>query len=136
MSKKEAKLKGLMSIDQVVTYLEDLTTSLKEGKICVRQGEQFVTLCPDQMVDVEVKASAKKGKEKFEMELSWHREEIQTENQAMSISSEEPAQFDSLGGTEGSPPAVSGPAIELSGDQDEKDDEKDESDDEDKVDRN
>lgn len=106
MSKKEAKLKGLMSIDQVVTYLEDLTTSLKEGKICVRQGEQFVTLCPDQMVDVEVKASAKKGKEKFEMELAWYREVPQE----MSISSDEPG-LDAE--NEGSSLAVSGPVIEM-----------------------
>ena len=112
MSKKEAKLKGLMSIDQVVTYLEDLATSLKEGKICVRQGEQFVTLSPDQMVDVEVKASAKKGKEKFEMELAWYREV----SQEMSISSEEPEQEAE---SEGSPPAVSGPVIEMPEAQDE-----------------
>ncbi len=112
MSKKEAKLKGLMSIDQVVTYLEDLTTSLKEGKICVRQGEQFVTLCPDQMVDVEVKASAKKGKEKFAMELAWHREVPQE----MTISSDEPEQDDQNGG---SPLAVSGPVIEMPEAQDE-----------------
>ncbi len=124
MSKKEAKLKGLMSIDQVVTYLEDLTTSLKEGKICVRQGEQFVTLCPDQMVDVEVKASAKKGKEKFEMELAWYREVPQE----MSISSDEPG-LDAE--NEGSSLAVSGPVIEMPEVQDTKLD----SDDEGKTDR-
>lgn len=110
MSKKGVKLKGVMSINQVVTYLEDLTAGLKEGRICVRQGEQFVTLCPEQMMDVEVKASAKKGKEKFEMELAWYREEMQDELQEMSISSEQPDQ----GGDPQDPlPAVSAPAIEI-----------------------
>lgn len=114
MSKKEVKLKGVMEISQVVTYLEDLVASLKEGKICVRQGEQFVTLCPDQRVDVEVKASAKKGKEKFEMEMSWYQESVEEEPQAMHISSEEPDQDE-----QGSDPlpAVSAPAIEIQGEQ-------------------
>lgn len=116
MSKKEAKLKGVMSIDQVVTYLENLVNSLKEGKICVRQGEQFVTLCPDQMVDVEVKATAKKGKEKIALELSWRREALQEETPEMSISSEEPAQPEQADENGPSLPAVSGPVIELSGD--------------------
>ena len=106
MSKKEVKLKGVMDVNQVVTYLEDLANSLKEGKICVQQGEQFVTLCPDNMVDVEVKATAKKGKEKFEMELAWYREVPQE----MSISSDEPEQDAE---SEGSSLAVSGPAIEM-----------------------
>ncbi|WP_158269609.1 amphi-Trp domain-containing protein [Desulfonatronum sp. SC1] len=112
MSKKEVKLKGVMDVDQVVTYLEDLATSLKEGKICVQQGEQFVTLCPDKMVDVEVKATSKKGKEKFEMELAWYRDV----SQEMSISSDEPEQDAE---SEGSPPAVSGPVIEMPQAQDE-----------------
>ncbi|TVQ97317.1 MAG: amphi-Trp domain-containing protein [Desulfovibrionales bacterium] len=110
MSKKEVKLKGVMETSQVVTYLEDLIAGLKEGTICVRQGEEFVTLCPDQKVDMEVKASAKKGKEKFEMELSWYRERAEEESQLITISSEE--QEPPLGGNQ-SMPAVSAPAIEL-----------------------
>ncbi len=92
MSKKEVKLKGVMDINQVASYLEDLAVSLKQGKVCVRQGEQFVTLCPDQMVEMEVKASAKKGKEKFEMELVWQREEVLDKDQEISISADEPEQ--------------------------------------------
>ncbi|WP_052812944.1 amphi-Trp domain-containing protein [Desulfonatronum thioautotrophicum] len=110
MSKKEVKLKGVMETSQVVTYLEDLVAGLKEGTICVRQGEEFVTLCPDQMVDVEVKATAKKGKEKFEMELSWYREPADEESQLITISSEEPEP--PVGGDQ-SMPAVSAPAIEV-----------------------
>lgn len=112
MSKKEVKLKGVMSIDEVATNLEDMAKSLKDGKICVRQDEQFVTLCTDQMVDVEVKAAAKKGGEKLEMELSWRREVPQE----MDISSDDPEQEIQA---KSAPPAVSGPAIEIPEAQDE-----------------
>ncbi len=77
MSKNEVKFEGVMDRSQVVTYLEDVISSLKKGQICVRQDEQFVTLCPGRMIDVEVKASTKNDKEKFEIELKWHREDLQ-----------------------------------------------------------
>lgn len=96
-----------MSISQVISYLEGLVAGLKEGKICVRQGEQFVTLSPDQRADVEIKASTKKGKEKLEIELAWHPGQ---EPQEMSISNSEPEQSDQ----DRDPlPAVSAPAIEV-----------------------
>lgn len=111
MSKKEVKLKGIMDPEQIVSYLEDLVGSLKQGKICVQQGEQFVTLNPDQAINLEVKASVKKGKEKFVMELSWRKEETAEDDQEMRISPDEPeggeADEDS-----GALPAVSAPAIE------------------------
>jgi len=79
MSKKEVKLKEAMSRDQVAAYLENLIAGLKAGKICVQQGEQFVALCPEQLINVEIQASVKKGKEKFEMELAWRKEEASEE---------------------------------------------------------
>lgn len=110
MSKKEVKLKGVMDRNQVASYLEDLLAGLKAGKICVQQGEEFVTLCPEQLIDVEIQASVKKSKEKFAMELAWRKEEAPVEISGMRISPSEPE-------TTPEPvqelPAVSGPAIEI-----------------------
>lgn len=75
MSKKEVKLKGVMDRNQVAAYLEDLLAGLKAGEVKVQQGEQFVTLHPQQMIDVEIEASVKKNKEKIEMEFVWRKEE-------------------------------------------------------------
>jgi amphi-Trp domain-containing protein len=111
MSKKEVKLKGIMDPEQIVSYLEDLVGSLKQGKICVQQGEQFVTLNPDQAIHLEVKASVKKGKEKFVMELAWRKEEPADDDQEMRISPDEP-EGDEADEDKGALPAVSGPAIE------------------------
>jgi amphi-Trp domain-containing protein len=112
MSKKEVKLKGVMDCNQVIAYMEDLLAGLKNGKICVQQGEQFVTLCPEQMIEMEVQATVKKGKEKFEMELTWRREEAPSEMTDMRISStESEVPHDEAQEL----PAVSGPAIELQG---------------------
>ncbi|GAB6060997.1 amphi-Trp domain-containing protein [Desulfonatronum parangueonense] len=109
MSKDEVKFEGVMERSQVVTYLEDLIASLKKGQICVRQDDQFVTLCPSRTMEVEVKASSKKDKEKFELEFKWHREEGQEDNPEMnrSATGEEKSKSgkDPL-------PAVSAPAIE------------------------
>ena len=109
MSKDEVKFEGVMDKSQLVTYLEDLIASLKKGQICVRQDDQFVTLCPTRTMEVEVKASSKKDKEKFEIEFKWHREEGQGDSPEMKSSSsdEEKSKF----GKEPLP-AVSAPAIE------------------------
>lgn len=110
MSKKEVKLKGVMGRDQVVAYLEDLLAGLKSGKICVQQGEEFVTLCPEQLINVEVQASVKKGKEKFEMELVWRKEEAPVEMSGTRISASEPEAPEDAAQEL---PAVSGPAVKV-----------------------
>ena len=70
MSKK-IKVEGVMSLNQAVSYLEDVITSLKEGSIRVEAGEEAMTLTPQDLVDFEMGLAQKKGKEKFELEISW-----------------------------------------------------------------
>ncbi|SDB22589.1 amphi-Trp domain-containing protein [Desulfonatronum thiosulfatophilum] len=109
MSKDEVKFEGVMEKSQLVNYLEDLIASLKKGQICVRQDDQFVTLCPTRTIEVEVKASSKKDKEKFELEFKWHREEGQEDNPKSNRSSTDEDQSKS---GKDPLPAVSAPAIE------------------------
>lgn len=110
MSKQAVKLKGVLNREQAAVYLEDLAASLKEGKVCVQQDDQFVTLCPEALINVKVEASSKKDKEKFEMELSWRKVEPPKEMAEVKITSSEPEP--SPAAAKGVP-AVSGPAIEV-----------------------
>lgn len=84
--KKEVKMKGVMDRIQITAYLESLVLGLKSGVICVHQGKDIVTLNPEGPVEVEVKASSKKGKEKFEMELTWRKVDVDKDSPEMTIS--------------------------------------------------
>ncbi len=115
MSKQTVKVKGVMERDQAVGYLEDLVAGLKAGRVCVQQEDRFVTLCPEGLISVEVEASIKKGKEKFELELSWRKEEQPQVPTDMKISASEPetSALDTSGPEEDALPAVSALASEL-----------------------
>lgn len=88
-NKIKVKMEG--KLDQIVNYLDDIVNSLKQGKVVVQQGEEFVSLEPAENVFFEVEAKQKKGKEKISFELEWSKiqvEEVQEEGFA--ITSEEP----------------------------------------------
>ncbi len=74
MSKKGIAVKGTMDFNSVVSFLEDVVKSFKEGKVVVQRGEEFVTLTPAENMEVEVEAAEKKGKQKLSIELEWRAE--------------------------------------------------------------
>ena len=91
MKKNEVEVKKSLEIEAAAAALEDLAASLRAGTICVEKGEQYVTLKPAEVVDLELKAAQKKNKNKFVMELTW-REVLpadEAENE-FKISSKEP----------------------------------------------
>ncbi len=88
--KKEVSMKGIIDRKQVVTYLQDLMTSLKNGTIVVQQGEEFVSLNPEDLIFLEVEAEQKKDKEKLIFELSWRKEQEANEEVDFRITSKEP----------------------------------------------
>jgi XXXCH domain-containing protein len=71
MGKNEVKYKAVMTRDELVGYLEELTKTLKEGNICIQKSDEQIVLHPTEQVKVEIEASEKKGKSKFELELTW-----------------------------------------------------------------
>lgn len=73
MPKKEAKVKAAMELPKAVSYLDDLVTSLKAGSITVANDDQELSLTPEEIVKVEVKATQKAEKESFCIELSWRK---------------------------------------------------------------
>lgn len=58
----------------MVKCLENIVAGIKVGALCIQQGKELVTLKPQNIVDVDIKATVKKGKEKFVLELTWNAE--------------------------------------------------------------
>lgn len=71
MGKKGVSLETTLPLSQAVDYLEDLARSLRQGRVVVQKGKEYVQLNPSAMVEVELEAVRKKDKEKFVLELSW-----------------------------------------------------------------
>ncbi|MFH1061217.1 MAG: amphi-Trp domain-containing protein [Pseudomonadota bacterium] len=73
MGKKEIKLETSLPLEQAVDYLADLVSSLRQGRVVVQKGQEYIELNPSAQVEVEIEAVRKKDKEKFVLELSWRQ---------------------------------------------------------------
>ncbi|WP_419787154.1 amphi-Trp domain-containing protein [Pseudodesulfovibrio sp.] len=71
MEKQKIGVKMNVSYKEAVAYLKALVESLESGKIVVKNGEEHVTLTPQEQVAIEVEAKTKKDKQKFSLEISW-----------------------------------------------------------------
>ncbi len=89
-AKKDVSMKGLVSSKEAIAYLQDLITCFKAGTVCVQQGEDFVTLKPEDMVLLEIEAEQKKDKEKFILEMTWRKGEELNGDIDLKITSKEP----------------------------------------------
>lgn len=73
MSSNKIKVEGMMSLEQAVSYLEDVVSSLKSGAFQVQANEETMTLTPQDVVNFEMSLSQKKDKEKFKLEIGWKK---------------------------------------------------------------
>ena len=90
MGKNSVVLEKKMSTAEVVLFLENIKSSLKEGKIVLQQGSQYVALRPGNSITLELKAGQKKDKGKLSIGLEWLlQEEVQSEADII-VSSVEP----------------------------------------------
>jgi amphi-Trp domain-containing protein len=90
-SKKELCFEGKVALGDVIAYLEQLTASLKDGRVVVEKGREFLVLEPTEVVKLEVEAEQKKDEEKLAIELEWYRGLVPGESPDLKISSIEPA---------------------------------------------
>jgi amphi-Trp domain-containing protein len=93
MKKPTVKLRRTADANTIAQILTDLATSLRQGKICVESGEDFVALDAGEGTpfELELQAEQKKNKQKFELELSWRTGPPQPiEEGDFKISSHEP----------------------------------------------
>jgi amphi-Trp domain-containing protein len=73
MGKDKVKVEGVMDVKEVIAYLEDVVAGFKAGSVCMTVGEECLTLKPRGIMDVALKVSQKKDKEKFALEVAWRR---------------------------------------------------------------
>ncbi len=93
MPKKELKVKMSGALNDVISHLESIIASLKEGTVVIQKGNSFISLKPKDQVALEIEAEQKKGKEELSIELSWKSEEVIAADDTTSslvISSKEP----------------------------------------------
>jgi amphi-Trp domain-containing protein len=92
MKKNEVAIKRKLEADAVATMLLDLAKSFKEGKVVIQKGSSFVTLRPAGVIEVEIEAVEKKGKQKIEIKLDWEEEILLDAAEAkIKISAEDPS---------------------------------------------
>ena len=73
MGKDKVKVEGVMDTKEMIAYLEDLVAGFKAGSVCMTVGEDCLTLKPRGVMDVALKVSQKKDKEKLSLEVQWRR---------------------------------------------------------------
>ena len=69
--KAEVSFEGTMTLDKVLSYLEEVTASLRAGSLRVEKGVDSVVLTPADVLTLEVKAKVKKDKQSLQLELAW-----------------------------------------------------------------
>ncbi len=72
--KNKIKIEGVMQLTEVIANLEKLVADMKAGVVTLSAGDEAVSLEPSVLVNVEMKASQKKDKEKFALEISWKKQ--------------------------------------------------------------
>jgi len=85
----EVRFEGLLDRGEVADRLEELARGLREGTISFRRGEETLSLRPQDIVELELKARQKEDEEYFELEVEWARAPEGGEP-GLTISSEEP----------------------------------------------
>jgi amphi-Trp domain-containing protein len=92
MPKKDLKVKIKGELDEMIKYLESIVTSLKEGTVVVQKNNSFITLKPQNEVQLEIEAEQKKDKEELSIEMSWKTVEVISEEtpSTLVITSKEP----------------------------------------------
>jgi len=90
--KREFEFEKVIDAEGIITYLEDLVEAFKSGVVNLTTSHGDFILKPAGLIFMEVEATSKKDKEKFEIKFSWKKEEALLEemNQEFAISAEEP----------------------------------------------
>ena len=75
--KKKVSIEKKLGTQEAVAFLQDLVTSLKNGKTVVEKGEKFVSLTPSDTIKLEIDASQKSEKGKIKFKLAWKNEKVE-----------------------------------------------------------
>ncbi len=89
-NRKDVSKKLEVTVEQTITYIKDLIDGLKAGTVCIQEEDEYIALKPEEIILLEVKATQKKGKEKFQLELTWQKGDEMSQDIDLKITSKEP----------------------------------------------
>ena len=75
MKKEQIRVESVFDTEKAVSYLSDIVSKLRDGRITIEHGEHALTLEPHDPVTVKIKASRKPGKESISLKISWKTDE-------------------------------------------------------------
>jgi amphi-Trp domain-containing protein len=84
---KEVNFEASLELSRAISYLEEIASSLKDGKVVVERTEDFVVLEPTHQVQMKLEASVEEEREGIKFKLNWEKP-IEFD---LKISSTEPA---------------------------------------------
>lgn len=71
--KRELSFEGVMPLDQLQGYIDDLAAALHDKAVPIERGTERLVLYPAATIQVKVKAKSKKDEESLRLELEWKR---------------------------------------------------------------
>lgn len=84
MERDKMEIRKVSELKEAVKYLEGFLVAMKKGDIKIEQDGSEMILKPAALVEIEVSAKSKKGKEKFSLEISWRTEQGPEEDMVIS----------------------------------------------------
>ena len=81
---KEIKIEGKVDKQVVTDYLQNLSNSVKSGKVLIHRGNDELVLEPGEKIEIKVEAKQKSHKEKIELRISWDKSRKPVDNPRLS----------------------------------------------------
>jgi amphi-Trp domain-containing protein len=78
--RKSVELKETLELARAIELIEDIVAKLKNGAVTLEQGEETLTIHPDESVKLGIKAKDKGEKQSLQFELKWRRTPPESES--------------------------------------------------------
>ncbi|OFW56538.1 MAG: hypothetical protein A2V52_05215 [Actinobacteria bacterium RBG_19FT_COMBO_54_7] len=70
---KEVNFEANLELQTAISYLEEIASSLKDGKVVVERAQDFVVLEPMHQVQMALGAAAEEERAEITLKLSWEK---------------------------------------------------------------
>lgn len=87
----EFKHESIQDTTTIIEYLEELKSGFQNGTLQFASDREEITLNPQGMLNMEIKAKKKDGKAKLNLRFSWKEVKITSEPQKLVIKAEDEA---------------------------------------------
>jgi amphi-Trp domain-containing protein len=69
----EVNFEANLELQKVTSYLDEMVSSLKDGKVVVEKAHDYVVLEPVHQVQMELDATTREEREEITVKLSWEK---------------------------------------------------------------